>query len=167
MKPTKDFKINLYPKTLRGQRAYKRSIPRFIAISNWGYCIKWNSDVSHKDFYTVAKQRLCDAIECGGVWVVVILFRPDPRYQNPAKVFFEVRFSPDEIDKYYKIKEQHIDFLKKIHNLKVRCMRAYVTHAVKTTKEYLNFFEEQIKELFNVCPNQLTDLTEGEQYTMV
>lgn len=149
MKNEKDYRIILYPKTLRGQREYKRATPRFVAISNHGYCLKWNADVGMTQFYQEARERLCDALECGTVWTVCVLFRPDPDTYTRDQVFMEVRFTQKEVERYNKIKAQHLDFLDKLRILKSKLMRGYVHHTLTSAKEYVNFFEEQAKELFD------------------
>lgn len=149
MKSEKDYRIILYPKTLRGQREYKRATPRFVAISNHGYCLKWNANVPMTRFYREARERLCDALECGTVWTVCVLFRPNKYTYTRDKVFMEVRFTQKEAARYEKIKAKHLDFLNKLRILKTNMMKSYVNHTVTSTKEYINFFEEQVKELFN------------------
>lgn len=149
MKNEKDYRIILYPKTLRGQREYKRATPRFVAISNHGYCIKWNADISMNRFYQEARKHLCDALECGTVWTVCVLFRPDKDTHTRDSVFMEVRFTQKEFEKYEKIKAQHLDFLNRLRILKTKMIHEYTQHTLTSTKEYINFFEKQIKELFD------------------
>lgn len=100
-------------------------------------------------FYQEARERLCDALECGTVWTVCVLFRPDDTIFTRDQVFMEVRFSQEEFERYEKIKEQHLDFLDRLRILRGRMMRGYVHHTLTSTKEYLDYFEEQVKELFD------------------
>lgn len=100
-------------------------------------------------FYQEARKRLCDALECGTVWTVCVLFRPNADTHTRDRVFMEVRFTSEEFEKYEKIKAQHLDFIDKLRILKSRMMRGYVHHTLTSTKEYLDYFEEQVKELFD------------------
>ncbi len=88
--PRNEDKI-LYPKSLFGQREYKRATPRFVAISDLGICLKWNKDVTPDQFEREAIRKLQpDAYECGLDWDVCVLYRTDLVHKERKQKYFRI-----------------------------------------------------------------------------
>ena len=150
--------IILYKKTLVGQRAYKRSIPRFCAISTEGICVKWNSPVTISEFKVEAVRKLREYLEGGTIWDVCVLYKHNKNLHNRARVFFRVKFPSNYKEYYDSFKESRMQVLKNISAITSKLRPMYSRGEFRNTNDFLTQFESTVKELFGEPDCELDEI---------
>lgn len=130
-------------------------MPRFIAISEFGICLKWNSKVPPEDFEKEAYRKLHTEIECGCVWDVCVLYRPSEVYKTRIATYFTIRVPYNE----HILKNQRSKVLTK----QVAAIRRTFIKLGKTQKskrqlfDYINTLANKLEKENDYDPTETDD----------
>ena len=124
-----------------------RQHTRFVAVSDWGYVFRWINDCPISDFEMVAWWYLRDYLDCGLRWRVLVRWPGDSDLLELEQLYFNIGFSIEEQDDFYRRVEDSEEFCLRIRRMKRHFLYCFY-HAKTMTKrsEVLRFFAEYLDQ---------------------
>lgn len=120
---------------------------RFVAVSEWGYVFRWINDCPMSDFEMVAWWYLRECLDSGLRWRVWVSYPSTEGLVQNNELYFNLGFSVEEQDEYFKRTKDTYDFIDQIKRMKRHFLYSfYYAKTCQTRKDMFRWFEEYLDQ---------------------